>query len=280
MITNAFVKILLIMLLLQGCSTLSVPEEGTKQQATLKNLQTKLDEVKADDFGIFMTELHRAENQLDKAQGIYDDAVAGKSVNLGEGQAAAVQAVVHRTNAEDAFGRFLEPINKNLDENNQDIEAQEARLAWLETLHIKPDTIIPDKSIYFDFGNSNLRANERAKLKEAVNFLREHPMFAIKLTGYADTVGTKEHNKKLAARRNATVLDALRRQGLPANTTVMVAVGETKGRDETKNPESRRVDVRIYIHGRYVKNTDKPTEEVEEINADEMADATSATGDE
>ncbi|ALG68848.1 OmpA family protein [Beggiatoa leptomitoformis] len=248
--------VLAVNIMLAGCASLSSPEEEKSKQSSLKTLQTKLDEAKADDFGIFMTELHRAEVNLDKAQTVYDDAVAGKPVNLADGEAAAGKAVAHRTNAEDAFGRFLEPINKNLDESNQDIESQDARIAWLEALHIKPDTVIPDKSIYFNFGDSNLRAGERAKITDIIKFLREHPLFALKLTGYADTVGTKEHNKKLAARRNSAVLEALRRQGLPANTIVMVAIGETKGRDEVKNPESRRVEARIYVHGRYVKSTD------------------------
>jgi hypothetical protein len=75
--------------------------------------------------------------------------------------------------------------------------------------------------------------------------------------GYADTVGSKTRNLRLAEQRNYSVIRSLHRAGMPVNTLVSVAVGEADGPDEVRNPENRRVEIISYVHGRDPKIVEK-----------------------
>ena len=78
------------------------------------------------------------------------------------------------------------------------------------------------KDILFDFDKSNVRADERGKIKEIVEFMKEHPTFEIGLEGYADPRGTDGYNQALSERRVKAIRDAL------------VASGAATGRDSNR----------------------------------------------
>lgn len=236
------------LVILNGCATKPAAD------LDLSALEGRITETKAGDFGSFMVSMHKAEDQLDTAERIHADLALGRASSTSvvkEGLIAADLALSHRNDAEDAFDRLLLPLETSVEENNQMVEESIARLEWLERLHLRADTPIPLKSIYFDFGGHRVKPNEAKKITDLIDFLREHPVFALKVTGYADTVGSKQRNLRLAERRNNAVLNALQQQGLPGNTIVTVAIGEAEGPDETRNPDNRRVEIKPYIHGRY-----------------------------
>lgn len=127
----------------------------------------------------------------------------------------------------------------------------ETRLGYLESLHVEAGVKPEVTPVYFNFGSERVFHQEQAKIEKVVEFLRQYPVFALKLVGYADTVGGKAYNLRLAERRNQAVLSALRQAGLPPETVVMQAIGEADGTDETRNPQNRRVEIQPYVHGRY-----------------------------
>lgn len=221
----------------------------TQNKQELVAIKAKLDEATAGDFGEFMLELHRAEDAVDDAEKSYHSlkemkTAKSSSEQVKRGHSAAERALVHRNNAEDALDRFLSPLENSIEDNSQ-------RLNYIESLHVKEDTEIPIINMYFDFGRAHTSTQQLDKIKILIDFLREHPIFALKLTGYADTVGSKQQNLRLAERRNRAILHSLHAHGLPTNTTISIAVGEAEGPDETKNPQNRRVEIKPYVHGKY-----------------------------
>ncbi len=261
---NKLSWIIIPFIVLTGCAT------QPANKLDLTPLEGGINEAKSGDFGDFMVSMHKAETKLDEAERIHADLVLGRSADqqtLDEGVKAAERALEHRNDAEDAFDRLLSPIETSMEENNQMLEESVARLEWIEQLHLRADTPIPMKNVYFDFGGHRVKPTEQQKVSDLIDFLREHPVFALKLTGYADTVGSKQRNYKLAERRNNAVLDLLRSHGMPANTVVTVAIGEAEGPDELKNAENRRVEIKPYIHGRYAYP--KPAEPAPEAAADD-----------
>jgi outer membrane protein OmpA-like peptidoglycan-associated protein len=219
---------------------------SAEMQADLQQLRAKLDEVKAGDFGEFLSELRYAEAELSRAENLVQT-VESRGGDIEQANQAVQQALEHRGNAEDALTRIL---MAGMDTSQ--IEEIDERLNYLESLHFPAKATPPVIRIYFGQSSSHLLNSERQKLADMLDFLRQYPVFAIKLIGYADTVGDRAQNTRLAERRNRSVLESLRRLGLPPNTVVTVAVGEGKGPDETSNPENRRVEIRPYVHGRYI----------------------------
>lgn len=238
------------LLLIESCTLTAPHPQDTTPIGDTKNLtevQAKINEAKAGRFGELVTEIHYAGQELEKAQNIQDNMKAGKQgFSTAESYAAASKAVIHRNKAETAFDALFR-LNAS-DLNKGDFEQ---RLSYLESLHIPRNLNIPVTNIYFNFGGHRVQAAEQPKIRDVIKFLRNYPVFALKLVGYADTVGNKERNILLAERRNSAVVEELRKQGLPINTVVSIASGESDGLDETKNQENRRVEIVPYIHGDY-----------------------------
>lgn len=235
-----------LVLALSACAPMPSRNSGA-QKVDLESLRAQITEVRSGDFGEFMAELHYAETELDQAQSIYDSIQAGKGGDPTRARAAVAQALTHRNNAQAALERIQG--GKHLAEL---FAEHEQRLGYIEALHVEEGVTPPVTRIYFDLNSTQLNQAEHAKIIELVNFLRKYPVFAIKVIGFADTVGSKTYNQHLAERRNRSVIKALRSAGLPVSTMVTFAVGEAEGLEETRNPQNRRVDIKPYVHGRYI----------------------------
>lgn len=228
---------------LVGCSSTS-PRD-------LDGLKSKIADAESGDFGTVLTELHKAEDQLDKANKVSSDFKKNASpyewrnVYEDEGHAAAEAAQQHRRRAEAALGRILQPLRDELADHEQ-------RISYLESLHIEQGTAVPDSAVYFDTGSAVVKAPNMDAINRVVGFLHNYPLFSIMLTGYTDTVGTEASNKRLAARRNAAVKAALKKAGLPTHTVVSVAIGEAGGPDNTPMRDNRRVEIKLHPHGKYL----------------------------
>lgn len=103
------------------------------------------------------------------------------------------------------------------------------------------------KDILFDFDKSDVRADERDKVKEIVEFMKEHPTFEIGLEGYADPRGTDAYNQALSERRVKAIRDALVTDGAATGRIRIGAEGE-KDRNCSEDTEgcyqkNRRVEV-------------------------------------
>ncbi len=220
---------------------------GPNREPDLTNIQTNVDKTREGDFGQFLYNLVEAETKAQQAEDIkanIDSAAPYLYTDLPlrqKGVKLAEEAAEHRRKAEEAFNRILDPIR--------------ARLAYLESLHV-PQSVGPQKvSLFFDTGSSRVRADDRAKLEEAANFLSQYPIAHVEIDGYTDTQGSVGANKELARRRANAVLEAFKKLGVPLSANVaVVAVGEQPGAPaDTKDPANRRVDVLVQPHGTYNK---------------------------
>jgi len=259
-------------LLLSACAS---QPSSNNHSTELSVMKKHMDEAKAGHFGDLLVHMHKAEDHLDNAETLYKK-MQTKGVNNDlrkQGEQAAKRAMAHRISAEQAFDKIMRPLEVGIESNTRNMENLDYRLAYIEDLHVPEGLAIPEENVYFDFGSARVLSGQKDKLQEVVNFLKEYPLFAMELIGYADTVGSKTFNHRLAEKRNQAVLQGLRKRGLPKQVIVTIAVGEADGPDEMQNPDNRRVEIRPYVHGRYVEriaiNTDNEvTAEAYELDLD------------
>jgi outer membrane protein OmpA-like peptidoglycan-associated protein len=245
---------LFLSLALSACAPLPRQENGnhagteTKQQR-LEALKSKIDASGGDDFGVFLLEAHRAGKQLDSAYQIYhslnSSSATSTTPQFQQGEIAADTALLYRNKAQEAFIRLLSV----LDDTEMATDLEE-RLAYLESLHILPGEEFEPVTLYFGSGSAHLNRTEQEKIATLVKNLHAYPIFALRLIGYTDTVGTKTHNLNLAQQRTHSVIRALHRQGLSMSTVISLALGQVAGPLGIADAQARRVEIIPYIHGR------------------------------
>ncbi|HNG09284.1 MAG TPA: OmpA family protein, partial [Chitinophagales bacterium] len=72
--------------------------------------------------------------------------------------------------------------------------------------------------VYFDFNARTPQASSVELIKQVADYLKSNPTAKVKLVGYADAVGGKAYNNKLAQDRADNVKKLLVEQGIGANS--------------------------------------------------------------
>ncbi len=102
--------------------------------------------------------------------------------------------------------------------------------------------------IYFDFDQSNIRADMTEKLDSNANFLKQHQDERIVIEGNCDSRGTKEYNLALGERRAMSAKQYLVNLGIDGERIRTVSYGAERplfsGQDETSYSLNRRDDFR------------------------------------
>jgi len=102
--------------------------------------------------------------------------------------------------------------------------------------------------IYFDFDQSELRAEYSDVLQRHSARLAEDPRLQVRLEGHADERGSREYNIGLGERRSQAVRRLLMIQGASANQISTVSFGEERpaafGSDEESYRLNRRVEIK------------------------------------
>lgn len=252
-------------LLLSACAaTGPKPAEEGLSTSERQQVSSELESVKSGGLGQFISAVYHAGQAMEQAE----RHASGQSGATDSPAQALSAAKKHRQDAEQALEVILEPMHLN----SSNVEYNRRRLDYLDALHLKEGVLPPTANLYFNFASSHLRGQEKEKLIQIIKFIRQYPIFALELKGYADTVGSRESNRRLAERRNQRVLATLRQLGMPAGTVVSVAMGEASGPDEQRNPDNRRVELRPYVHGRYVSTVPPANGNLEAANAARTAD--------
>jgi outer membrane protein OmpA-like peptidoglycan-associated protein len=105
------------------------------------------------------------------------------------------------------------------------------------------------RGVNFDFDKSNIRADARPVLDEAINILKSESGVAVVAEGHTDSVGTDAYNKRLSERRARAVKDYLVKGGISASRIETVGYGESKpvasNDTEDGRAQNRRVELRI-----------------------------------
>jgi outer membrane protein OmpA-like peptidoglycan-associated protein len=84
------------------------------------------------------------------------------------------------------------------------------------------------RGVNFDFDKSNIRADARPVLDEAINILKSESGISVIAEGHTDSVGTDAYNKRLSERRARAVKDYLVKGGISASRIETVGYGESQ----------------------------------------------------
>ena len=100
-------------------------------------------------------------------------------------------------------------------------------------------------STYFQFDNSGISPEERAKLNQVVDYLKSHPQERIIIAGHCDWYGTSEYNLALGDRRANSVKHYLIQLGIQPDRIETLSKGSldaTKGLAKSDAWKDRRAD--------------------------------------
>jgi peptidoglycan-associated lipoprotein len=97
-----------------------------------------------------------------------------------------------------------------------------------------------NNTIYFEFDQSALSADARAKLDQNAEWLREDAARKITIEGHTDEVGTPEYNLGLGDRRARATKDYLVHLGIDASRIDIITYGEERpaSTDDSQNRRS------------------------------------------
>ncbi|MBD8524150.1 peptidoglycan-associated lipoprotein Pal [Pseudomarimonas arenosa] len=109
------------------------------------------------------------------------------------------------------------------------------------------DTCLRQRVVYFDFDQSDVKAEFTAIMNCHAKYLRDRPSARISLEGHADERGTREYNLGLGERRGNSVSDALRANGGGAHQLNVVSYGEERPTCDSSEEgcwgKNRRVEI-------------------------------------
>lgn len=104
-----------------------------------------------------------------------------------------------------------------------------------------------ERSVYYEFDKSDVKADARQLLQDNARYLREHPNVSVRVEGNADERGSKEYNLALGQRRAETVTKVMGLMGVNDQRVEAVSYGEEKpvasGHDEQAWSQNRRSDI-------------------------------------
>ncbi|SKB86607.1 choice-of-anchor L domain-containing protein [Daejeonella lutea] len=107
--------------------------------------------------------------------------------------------------------------------------------------------VLENAVIYFDFDKSDIKAEEMAKLKDAMaRFQKLSEFYTFRITGHTDSIGSMAYNVELSKRRNqsvtAAVNDILGIRNLPAQPKSFTEPAADNGTDSGR-AANRRVEI-------------------------------------
>jgi len=116
----------------------------------------------------------------------------------------------------------------------------------------KPSRKIVLRGVNFDFDKSNIRADARSILGEAVRALQDEPSIHVSVEGHTDAIGTDAYNQRLSERRARAVADHLAAGGIARSRMSTAGYGESKpvanNTTDDGRAQNRRVELRIIEH--------------------------------
>lgn len=135
-----------------------------------------------------------------------------------------------------------ETLNPQLDPTAAGLQLRDGEIDDGKTIrgHFDP--------VYFDLDKSNIKESERAKLQDAVKYLKDHPEQHLLFEGHCDWRGTAEYNLGLGDRRASAAKKYVTSLGLVPEKSETISKGSleaVKNGDEAAMAKDRRVDIVI-----------------------------------
>ena len=104
----------------------------------------------------------------------------------------------------------------------------------------------PMLPVYFDFDKSNIRDDQKDRIKGNGEILLKNTALFVRIEGNCDERGTNEYNMALGERRAMTAKKFLMNMGIAENRLTTISYGEEKplnrGHDELAWSQNRRDD--------------------------------------
>lgn len=91
-----------------------------------------------------------------------------------------------------------------------------------------PDSLLSQRTIYFEFDRSDVRAQFRPIIDAHATYIRANPTARVILEGHADERGSREYNLGLGERRGNAVQQLLTAAGVSARQIEVVSYGEER----------------------------------------------------
>jgi peptidoglycan-associated lipoprotein len=110
-----------------------------------------------------------------------------------------------------------------------------------------PDSLLSQRTIYFEFDRSNVRAQFRPIIDAHAAYIRANPSARVVLEGHADERGSREYNLGLGERRGNAVEQPMQAAGVSGRQVEVVSYGEERPvcRDSSEDcwQRNRRVEI-------------------------------------
>jgi len=103
----------------------------------------------------------------------------------------------------------------------------------------EPVIVLEFEDIHFNFDESTLSNDAKAKLQRSVKRLQENPKSKVRIAGYTSASGTAEHNQGLSERRATAVKDYLVESGVAASRLSTVGYGNTRPASHESTPSNK-----------------------------------------
>lgn len=138
-------------------------------------------------------------------------------------------------------------------------------------------TALADQTVYFDFDSAAIKGSERAKLKQAKDYLDKNPGQRLLLEGHCDWRGTAEYNLALGDRRASAAKKYLQTLGVSADRMETLSKGSleaSKNADQATMAKDRKV-VLVVLSG---AGASAPAATGTDMGAPSMAPAAAPAG--
>lgn len=98
------------------------------------------------------------------------------------------------------------------------------------------EVVLEFEDIHFDFDQSALTPDARAKLKASVDTLKANPKAKVRIAGYTSAAGTAEYNQELSERRAQAIKNFLVSEGIKPNRLTTVGYGDKRPASHEPTP--------------------------------------------
>ena len=109
-------------------------------------------------------------------------------------------------------------------------------------------TLVETKTLYFDFGKSQLKDAAITELLEVAKILKEDPNAIIEMEGYTDAVGSDDYNFRLSQERvNAVARNLAQKHGIELRRLFVVGHGKTAPFADNSTKDGREKNRRVTL---------------------------------
>ncbi len=119
--------------------------------------------------------------------------------------------------------------------------------AWSGHALDDPDSLLANRTVYFDFDDSVILDGDRPILEAHAQYLSQNPGAAVTLEGHTDERGTREYNLALGEQRAISVRQYMSLLGASGQQLRTVSYGEERpasmGHNEEAWAQNRRVEI-------------------------------------